>query len=83
MWTHCTQLDKANELDPYAFVINNIKPEQVHKCADNDNPANHWRAEKIEAVLFLWHQVAWDPGSIAIVGGFRAWNPLRFMTALK
>ena len=24
----------------YAFVINNIKPEQVHKCADNDNPAN-------------------------------------------
>ena len=25
----------------YAFVINNIKPEQVHKCADNDNPANH------------------------------------------
>ena len=45
----------------YAFVINNIKPEQVHKCADNvvnDNPANHWRAEKIEAVLFLWHQVA-------------------------
>ena len=37
----------------YAFVINNIKPEQVHKCADNDNPANHRRAEKIEAVLFL------------------------------
>ncbi len=42
----------------HAFVINNIKPEQVHKCADNDNPANHWRAEKVEAVLFLWHQVA-------------------------
>ena len=42
----------------YAFVVNNIKQEQVHKCADNDNAANHWRAEKIEAVLFLWHQVA-------------------------
>ena len=43
----------------YAFVINNIKPEQVHKCADNDSAANyHWRAEKVEAVLFLWHHVA-------------------------
>ena len=48
MWTHCIK-----SLMHYAFVINNIKPEQVHKCADDDNPANHCRAEKIEAVLFL------------------------------
>ena len=52
MWTHCTGLIN------YAFVIINIKPEQVQQCADNDNPANHWRAEKIEAVLFLWHRIA-------------------------
>ena len=25
----------------YAFVVNNIKPEQVHKCVDNDNTSNH------------------------------------------
>ena len=37
-----TNVDSLHKsLINYAFVINNIKPEQVHKCADNDNPANH------------------------------------------
>ena len=41
MSTHCTSLIN------YAFVINNIKPEQVQKCADNDNAANHRRQGRV------------------------------------
>ena len=31
----------------YAFVINNIKPEQVQKFANNDNAANHRRQGRV------------------------------------
>ena len=37
----CRLASVHTSLINYAFVINNIKPEQVHKRADNDNAANY------------------------------------------